>query len=83
MNWKNKPFAFLHDPPSKPFNVAEYREAADTLIRNAGFDPAEASCFFDKVCDQQGGCGRSSDLPAGSRHEISLANATGLTYERR
>src|SRR2546425_1253126 len=49
--WQRKLLAFLHDPPSKPFQVAEHREVAETLIRNAGFDPAEASWFFDKVCD--------------------------------
>jgi CRISPR-associated protein Cmr2 len=49
--WQRKLLAFLHDPPSKPFQVAEHREVADTLIRNAGFDPAEAAWFFDKVCD--------------------------------
>jgi len=51
--WKRKLLAYLHDPPSKPFNVAEHREVADTLVRNAfpEMAPADAAWFFDKVCD--------------------------------
>ncbi|MCX7591824.1 MAG: type III-B CRISPR-associated protein Cas10/Cmr2, partial [Kiritimatiellae bacterium] len=49
--WKRKLLAYLHDPPSKAFNIAEHRTLADTLIRNAGFDAANVAWFFDKICD--------------------------------
>jgi len=52
VNWKSKLLAFLHDPPSKPFNVAEHRQIAAKLIEQAGFkDLQMAAAFFDKVCD--------------------------------
>lgn len=49
--WKRKLLAFLHDPPSKPFNVADHREIADSLIKNAGLNVQDAAFFFSKVCD--------------------------------
>ncbi len=49
--WQRKLLAFLHDPPSKPFNIAEHWAMAEALIRNAGFQPADVAWFFDKVCD--------------------------------
>ena len=50
-DWKNKLLAYLHDPPSKPFNIGEHRAIAKDLIIAAGLDPAEAELFFAKVCD--------------------------------
>src|SRR5688572_10307794 len=51
--WKRKLLAYLHDPPSKPFNIAEHREVAWSLILAAFPDisKADAEWFFDKVCD--------------------------------
>jgi len=50
--WQRKLLAYLHDPPSKPFNIRNHGEVADTLIRAAGFDdPTQVRWFFDKVCD--------------------------------
>src|ERR1051325_903313 len=51
--WQYKLLAFLHDPPSKPFQVAEHREVAQTLVRNAfpDMDPVQAASFFARVCD--------------------------------
>ncbi len=50
--WQRKLLAFLHDPPSKPFNIREHGEIAESLVRAAGFDdPAKVCWFFDKVCD--------------------------------
>ena len=68
--WQRKLLAYLHDPPSKPFNVAEHRKMAETLIRNAGFEPADVAWFFDKVCDHTAAaadrvvCPKSSALRA-------------------
>ncbi|MBI2924894.1 MAG: type III-B CRISPR-associated protein Cas10/Cmr2 [Verrucomicrobia bacterium] len=50
-DWKRKLAAFLHDPPSKPFNIVEHRAIAKDLIVAAGLDLAEAELFFAKVCD--------------------------------
>jgi hypothetical protein len=70
--WQRKLLAFLHDPPSKPFNIVEHRAVAEPLIRNAGFDdPNAVAWFFDKVCDHTAAaadrvvCPKSSDLKAG------------------
>ncbi len=69
--WQRKLLAFLHDPPSKPFNIVEHRAMADSLIRNAGFDPADVAWFFDKVCDHTAAaadrvtCPKSTALTAG------------------
>ncbi|VVM05289.1 type III-B CRISPR-associated protein Cas10/Cmr2 [Methylacidimicrobium tartarophylax] len=49
--WQRKLLAFLHDPPTKPFNIREHREIAEPLVRAAGFDPADARWFFDKISD--------------------------------
>ncbi|MGO9245597.1 MAG: type III-B CRISPR-associated protein Cas10/Cmr2 [Verrucomicrobiia bacterium] len=49
--WQCKLLAYLHDPPSKPFNITEHRQMAETQIRNAGFEPGDVAWFFDKVCD--------------------------------
>jgi CRISPR-associated protein Cmr2 len=50
--WQRKLLAFLHDPPSKPLNIREHGEIAESLIRAAGFDdPAQVGWFFDKICD--------------------------------
>ncbi len=49
--WTRKLLAYLHDPPSKPFNIAEHWEMATSLLRNAGFDPEDVMWFFNKVCD--------------------------------
>jgi len=49
--WKRKLLAYLHDPPSKPFNIAEHRAVARKLIAAAGLDLREAELFFDRVCD--------------------------------
>lgn len=69
--WQRKLLAYLHDPPSKPFNIAEHRVMAETLIRNAGFEPADVAWFFDKVCDHTAAaadriiCPKSTALKAG------------------
>jgi len=69
--WQRKLLAFLHDPPNKAFNIVEHREMAETLIRNAGFEPADVAWFFDKVCDHTAAaadrviCPKSTALAAG------------------
>ncbi|MCX7886855.1 MAG: hypothetical protein N3B01_06335, partial [Verrucomicrobiae bacterium] len=69
--WQRKLLAYLHDPPSKAFNIAEHRALAETLIRQAGFDPAQVEWFFDKICDHTAAaadrvvCPKSSALKAG------------------
>jgi len=63
-DWKQKLLAFLHDPPTKPFNVADHRELAESLIRNAGLDPAEAAWFFAKVCDHTAAAADRAVCPA-------------------
>src|SRR3989442_633375 len=87
--WQRKLLAYLHDPPGKPFNIEEHREMAETLIRNAGFDPADVRWFFGKVCDHTAAaadrvvCPRSSVLhadfkgDAGSpfHHPLGVANS--------
>jgi CRISPR-associated protein Cmr2 len=51
--WQRKLLAYLHDPPSKPLNIREHGEMAESLIRGAGFDdPAQVRWFFDKICDR-------------------------------
>ena len=75
--WERKLLAFLHDPPSKPFNVAEHRQIAAQLIKQAGFEDLQlAAAFFDKVCDHTAaaadrvGCPKSSAMHAEwQRHE--------------
>lgn len=68
--WQRKLLAYLHDPPSKPFNIVEHWAMAETLIRNAGFDPATVAWFFDKICDHTAAaadrviCPKSSKLRA-------------------
>ncbi len=68
--WQRKLLAYLHDPPSKPFNIVEHRAMAESLIRNAGFEPADVAWFFDKVCDHTAAaadrviCPKSSQLRA-------------------
>jgi CRISPR-associated protein Cmr2 len=49
--WQRKLLAFLHDPPTKPFNIGEHRAIAQDLITAAELDPVEAALFFAKVCD--------------------------------
>jgi CRISPR-associated protein Cmr2 len=50
--WQRKLLAYLHDPPSKPLNIRQHGEIAESLIRAAGFDdPAQVRWFFDKICD--------------------------------
>jgi CRISPR-associated protein Cmr2 len=50
--WQRKLLALLYDPPTKPFNIREHGEVAESLLRAAGFeDPARVRWFFDKVCD--------------------------------
>jgi len=51
--WNRKLLAYLHDPPSKPFNVVEHRAIAWSLIEAAfpGISRGDAEWFFDKVCD--------------------------------
>jgi len=75
--WQRKLLAFLHDPPSKPFNVAEHRQIAAKLIKQAGFEDLQlAAAFFDKVCDHTAAaadrvvCPKSSAMHAEwHRHE--------------
>jgi CRISPR-associated protein Cmr2 len=50
-DWKRKLAAYLHDPPSKPFNLKEHHEIAETLLRELDMEPEELRWFFDKVCD--------------------------------
>src|SRR6266571_414208 len=49
--WQRKLAAYLHDPPSKPFNIGEHRAIAQDLIIAAGLNLSEAELFFAKVCD--------------------------------
>jgi len=50
--WKRKLAAYLHDPPSKPLNLKEHGEIAESLLHAAGFeDPSALHWFFDKACD--------------------------------
>ena len=42
VNWKNKLLAFLHDPPSKAFDIPNHESLALTLLRQAGFSEDEA-----------------------------------------
>src|ERR1035437_8632199 len=44
-NWKNKLLAFLHDPPSKAFDIPDHESLALTLLRQAGFSEEEAERF--------------------------------------
>jgi len=44
-NWKNKLLAFLHDPPSKTFDIPNHESLALTLLRQAGFSEEEARRF--------------------------------------
>ncbi len=44
-NWKNKLLAFLHDPPSKAFNIPEHQELAWKLMHQAEFTADEAEKF--------------------------------------
>jgi hypothetical protein len=44
-NWKNKLLAFLHDPPSKAFDIPNHESLALTLLRQAGFSEEEAERF--------------------------------------
>ena len=44
-NWKNKLLAFLHDPPSKAFDIPNHESLALTLLRQAGFSEEEAQRF--------------------------------------
>lgn len=78
-DWKRKLLAFLHDPPSKPFQVAEHREVAESLVRNAfpEMDVNEASWFFNKVCDHTAAaadrviCPKASAMKADWREEAA------------
>lgn len=69
--WQRKLLAYLHDPPGKPFNIAEHHAMAESLIRNAGFEPNDVAWFFDKICDHTAAaadrvvCPKSSALSAG------------------
>src|SRR5271165_7105841 len=45
VNWKNKLRAFLHDPPSKVFDIPNHELMALTLLRQAGFSEEEAKSF--------------------------------------
>jgi CRISPR-associated protein Cas10/Cmr2 subtype III-B len=81
--WKHKLAAYLHDPPSKPFNIAEHWAMAETLIRNAGFEPADVAWFFDKVCDHTAAaadrviCPKSSVLKAEWNESASFKHPLG------
>jgi CRISPR-associated protein Cmr2 len=44
-NWKNKLLAFLHDPPSKAFDIPNHESVALALLRQAGFSEEEAERF--------------------------------------
>src|SRR5208283_3025466 len=48
VNWKNKLLAFLHDPPSKAFDIPNHESLALTLLRQAGFSDEEAQGFSRK-----------------------------------
>ncbi|MEI8040277.1 MAG: type III-B CRISPR-associated protein Cas10/Cmr2 [Verrucomicrobiota bacterium] len=45
VNWKNKLLAYLHDPPSKAFDIPDHESLALTLLRQAGFSEDEARQF--------------------------------------
>jgi len=81
--WQRKLLAFLHDPPSKPFNIAEHWAMAETLIRNAGFEPTDVAWFFDKVCDHTAAaadrviCPKSSVLKAEWNESASFKHPLG------
>ena len=36
--WKNKLFAFLHDPPSKALNIYQHEQLAKQFMKSAGFN---------------------------------------------
>ena len=71
--WQRKLLAYLHDPPSKPFNIVEHRQVAWSLIEAAfpGISRSDADWFFDKVCDHTAAaadravCPKSTKLNAG------------------
>jgi CRISPR-associated protein Cas10/Cmr2 subtype III-B len=44
-NWKSKLLAFLHDPPSKAFDIPNHESLALTLLQQAGFSEEEAARF--------------------------------------
>lgn len=48
-NWKNKLLAFLHDPPSKVFDIPAHEAMAQTLLRQAGFTEEESQDFNRKA----------------------------------
>ena len=64
--WQRKLLAYLHDPPSKPFNIVEHEAVRDSLVRNAGFEPADVRWFFDKVCDHTAAAADRVVCPKGS-----------------
>ncbi|MGL4853806.1 MAG: type III-B CRISPR-associated protein Cas10/Cmr2 [Lentisphaeria bacterium] len=39
--WKNKLFAFLHDPPNKALDIGNHEETAKAFMQSAGFSEAE------------------------------------------
>jgi CRISPR-associated protein Cmr2 len=90
--WERKLLAFLHDPPSKPFNVAEHRQIAAQLIKQAGFEDLQlAAAFFDKVCDHTAaaadrvGCPKSSAMHADWQRHEAFKHPLGaglLSFER-
>jgi CRISPR-associated protein Cmr2 len=90
--WERKLLAFLHDPPSKPFNIAEHRQIAAELIKQAGFEDLQlAAAFFDKVCDHTAaaadrvGCPKSSAMHADWQRHEAFKHPLGaglLSFER-
>jgi CRISPR-associated protein Cmr2 len=49
--WQRKLLAYLHDPPSKAFNLKQHHEIAESLLRELDFSPDDVRWFFDRVCD--------------------------------
>ncbi|CAI9084832.1 type III-B CRISPR-associated protein Cas10/Cmr2 [Candidatus Methylacidiphilum fumarolicum] len=49
--WKSKFFAFVHDPPTKPFKIQEHEEISKEIIQHAGYEYVEARVLFDKITD--------------------------------
>ncbi|MCF7669992.1 MAG: type III-B CRISPR-associated protein Cas10/Cmr2 [Verrucomicrobia bacterium] len=49
--WQRKLLAFLHDPPSKALDIAQHKENAQVLLRQAGFSDDEIKSS-NSIADQ-------------------------------
>ena len=61
--WKRKLMAFLHDPPSKCFDIGQHEMVAERFRNEAGIEP-DAYAGFKKVCDHTASAADRFPFPA-------------------